>query len=169
MSTDDNRTLERFRAGEMAAFAAFVPGSIPVLFYDLWPGRAPCFAASEIAMKTHVDLRSFLTGAFVPTLVLPRMFCVLVGAWLELRAPAPIGRAATFFIALLPQLWVLWSMLWRRRMHAHIWPSDCTAPCVLIAPVFPLPSCGQPPGGEVPDGLYHSRTRNRPTGVRGLS
>ncbi|MGA3048496.1 MAG: hypothetical protein ABSD67_17820 [Terracidiphilus sp.] len=72
-------------------------------------------------MNTHPYLRSFLAGAFVPTLILPLMLAGFVVLRLMLQVPFPIERGLVFPMALVPTLWALWNMLWLgSHMHTHL-------------------------------------------------
>jgi len=65
-------------------------------------------------MNTHPYLRAFLSGLFVPTLIMPLLLTVFIVVRLGLQWPFPIERGLVFPMALVPGLWGLWSMLWLR-------------------------------------------------------
>jgi hypothetical protein len=63
-------------------------------------------------MNTHPYLRSFLAGAFVPTLGLPVMLTGFIFVRFVLHIQFPIERGLVFPMALVPTTWALWNMLW---------------------------------------------------------
>jgi hypothetical protein len=63
-------------------------------------------------MNTHPYIRAFLSGVFVPTLILPLLLGVFVVFREVLQCPIPIERGLVFPMALVPALWGVWSMLW---------------------------------------------------------
>ena len=64
-------------------------------------------------MNPHPYLRAFLSGIFVPTLVLPLMLTGFIVVRLVLQFPVPIERGIIFPMALVPSLWGVWNMLWQ--------------------------------------------------------
>lgn len=69
-------------------------------------------------MNTHPYLRAYMAGIAVPTvfmLVIFAMFCVLRFGY---KADVPIERVVVFPLALVPNLWGLWNMLYL-AMHPH--------------------------------------------------
>ena len=86
----------------------------------------------EKAMNTHPNLRAYLAGVFVPTLVLPLLLTVFIVVRIVFKAPVPIEQAMIFPMAVVPSLFGLWNMLWLRS-HA------CTRlPIGLHGAVLPL-------------------------------
>jgi len=72
-------------------------------------------------MNTHPNLRAFLAGTLVPTLVLPLMLAGFIVVRLWFQAPFPIERGLVFPLALVPALWGLWNMLWMcSHEHTHL-------------------------------------------------
>jgi len=69
-------------------------------------------AELEDDMNTHPYIRAFLSGVFVPTLILPLLLAFFITTRLVLEWPVPIERGLVFPMALVPALWGLWSMLW---------------------------------------------------------
>lgn len=69
-------------------------------------------------MNTHPYLRSFLAGAFFPTLGLPVMLIGYIVIRFMFHVPFPIERGLVFPLALVPTTWALWNMLWLRT-HAQ--------------------------------------------------
>jgi hypothetical protein len=64
-------------------------------------------------MNTHPNLRAFLAGILVPTLVLPLLLVAFIVLRLVLQVPFPIERGLVFPMALVPALWGVWSVLWQ--------------------------------------------------------
>ncbi len=64
-------------------------------------------------MNTHPNLRAFLAGILVPTLILPLMLVAFIVLRLVLQVPFPIERGLVFPMALVPALWGLWNVLWQ--------------------------------------------------------
>lgn len=86
-------------------------------------------------MNTYPYLRAFLSGAFVPTLVLPLMLIVFIVVRLVLQVPVPIERGLVFPMALVPTLWALWNMLWvgsHSRTHLPIGLHGALLPFLLL-------------------------------------
>lgn len=63
-------------------------------------------------MNAHPYLKAFLSGAFVPTLVLPLILAGFIVLRLGMQIPIPIEQGLVFPMALVPCLWALWNMLW---------------------------------------------------------
>jgi hypothetical protein len=63
-------------------------------------------------MNTHLYLRAYLAGIFIPTLVLPIMLTVFIVVRIVLQVPVPIEQAMIFPMAVVPSLFGLWNMLW---------------------------------------------------------
>jgi hypothetical protein len=63
-------------------------------------------------MNTHPYLRAYLTGVFVPTLILPVLLILFIVVRLWLQIPVPIERGLVFPMSLVPVLWGLWNVLW---------------------------------------------------------
>ena len=64
-------------------------------------------------MNTHPNLRAFLAGILVPTLVLPLLLIAFIVLRLVLEVPFPIERGLVFPMALVPALWGVWNVLWQ--------------------------------------------------------
>ena len=91
-------------------------------------------------MNTHPYLRAYLSGIFVPTLILPVILTVFIVIRLVMHLPVPIERAIVFPMALVPLLWGLWNMLWLAshvRTHLPIEFHGMLLP-VLLVPVGAL-------------------------------
>jgi len=86
-------------------------------------------------MNTHPYLRAFLSGIFVPTLVLPFLLLAFILIRLVLQAPFPIERGLIFPMALVPALWGLWNMLHLatgERLHIPIGLHGAILPLLLM-------------------------------------
>ena len=88
-------------------------------------------------MSKHVYLRAYMAGITVPSAVMVlalTMFCVVR---LGLQYPLPIERALVFPMALVPNLWGLWNMLYvvvRRRRQVPIGLFGALVP-LIITPI----------------------------------
>jgi len=88
-------------------------------------------------MSKHVYLRAYMAGITVPSAVMVlalTMFCVVR---LGFQYPLPIERALVFPMALVPNLWGLWNMLYvvvRRRRQVPIGLFGALVP-LIIAPI----------------------------------
>lgn len=74
-------------------------------------------------MNSHPYVRAYMAGTFVPTLFLLVATTVFVIARYGFNAPIPIERAMVFPMALVPNLWGAWNMLYlvqRRRLPIGI-------------------------------------------------
>ena len=72
-------------------------------------------------MNPHPYLRAYLSGVFVPTLILPLMLTAFIVLRLVLEVPIPIERGIVFPMALVPLVWGLWNMLWLgSHEHTHL-------------------------------------------------
>ncbi len=77
-------------------------------------------------MSKHVYLRAYMAGVTVPSvgmMLVLAFFCVVR---LGLQFPVPIERAIVFPMAILPNLWGLWNMLYvsvrqRRQIPIGLW------------------------------------------------
>jgi hypothetical protein len=91
-------------------------------------------------MNTHPYLRAYLTGIFVPTLILPLLLTVFIVVRIVLKAPVPIEQGMIFPMAVVPSLFGLWNMLWlcsHARTHVPIGVHGAVLP-LLMAPVGAL-------------------------------
>jgi hypothetical protein len=62
-------------------------------------------------MKQHTYLRAYMAGTFVPTIfliVVATAFCVVRYVY---NLPVPVERVIVFPMAVVPNLWGLWNML----------------------------------------------------------
>lgn len=86
-------------------------------------------------MTTHPYLRAFVSGAFVPTLLLPLMLAAFIVVRLGMGLPFPIERGLVFPLALVPCLWALWNMLWlgsHARTHLVLGVHGMLLPLLLL-------------------------------------
>ncbi len=92
-------------------------------------------------MKTHPFLRAYMAGVVVPSvglLVAMTVFCV---ARLIYRIPIPIERVIVFPMALVPNLFGAWNMLYvwlRPRRHLPIGFHGALLPFVLAPIAFTI-------------------------------
>ena len=86
-------------------------------------------------MNPHPYLRAYLSGVFVPTLILPLMLTAFIVLRLVLQVPIPIERGLIFPMALVPAGWGLWNMLWlasHERTHLSVGVHGAIAPFLLL-------------------------------------
>lgn len=73
-------------------------------------------------MNQHPYLRAYMAGITVPTLFLLVIMAVFMTVRLGAGSPVPIERALVFPMAVAPNLWGVWNMLYvrirARREHA---------------------------------------------------
>ena len=89
-------------------------------------------------MNTHPNLRAYLAGVFVPTLVLPLLLTVFIVVRIVIQVPVPIERVLIFPMAVMPSLFGLWNIVWlgsHERTGAPIGLHGAVLP-LLIAPGF---------------------------------
>lgn len=72
-------------------------------------------------MGTHPYLRAYMAGIVVPTVGTLAMLSVFVTFRLILDLPVPIERAIVFPMALVPNLWGVWNMLYVRVRRLGRW------------------------------------------------
>ena len=86
-------------------------------------------------MNPHSYLRAYLSGIFVPTLVLPLFLAAFIALRLVLQLPVPIERGLIFPMALVPICWGLWNMLWlasHERTHLVVGAHGAILPFLLL-------------------------------------
>ncbi len=72
-------------------------------------------------MNTHPYLRAYMAGIFAPSLVLMIALTIFVVVRLVLRVPIPIERVIIFPMALVPNAFGLWNMLYTwTRPHTRL-------------------------------------------------
>ncbi|MBZ5553452.1 MAG: hypothetical protein LAO21_12080 [Acidobacteriia bacterium] len=69
-------------------------------------------------MNTHPYLRAYMAGIVVPTVFLLVIFSFFCVARFVYDIPVPIERIIVFPMALVPNLWGLWNMLYL-SLHSH--------------------------------------------------
>jgi hypothetical protein len=71
-------------------------------------------------MNPHPYVRAYMAGIVVPTVFLLVALSAFIVIRLILQFPAPIERAIVFPMAIVPNLWGLWNMLYvRLRQNRH--------------------------------------------------
>ena len=72
-------------------------------------------------MNSHPYLRAYMAGIVLPTMFLLIAMTVFSIARLGYDVPIPIERAIAFPMAIVPNLWGVWNMLYL-AMRARRWP-----------------------------------------------
>jgi len=72
-------------------------------------------------MNTHAYLRAYMAGIVVPTIGLLLGLTAFIIFRLILQFPVPIERAIAFPMALVPNLWGLWNMVYVRMRQRGPW------------------------------------------------
>lgn len=72
-------------------------------------------------MDAHPYLRAYMAGIVVPTLGLLLMLSAFVTFRLILQLPVPVERAIAFPMAIVPNLWGVWNMLYVRLRQSRHW------------------------------------------------
>jgi hypothetical protein len=100
-------------------------------------------------MKTHPYLRAYLAGIFVPTLGLLLILAIFIMVRLVFQVPIPLERAIVFPMALAPNLFGLWNIvyLWSGRrlpigFHGALLPLIMAPLGVLMAKCLGIFSIG---------------------------
>ena len=94
-------------------------------------------ALMEAGMNRHPYLRAYMAGIVVPTVLLLVMLTVFTIARCVYRVAIPIERVIVFPMALVPNLWGAWNMLFvllRPRRHLPLGFHGAVLP-FLIAPL----------------------------------
>jgi hypothetical protein len=94
-------------------------------------------------MTQHPYLRAYMAGIFAPSLVLLIILAAFIVSRLVLQVPIPIERVIVFPMALVPNLFGLWNILYvwlRPRPHLSIGLHGALLP-FLIAPVGAFVGC----------------------------
>ena len=87
-------------------------------------------------MNTHPYVRAYMAGIVVPTLGLLVALSAFVTLRLILHFPVPIERAIAFPMAIVPNLWGVWNMLYVRLRQSRHWRIGLHG---LLLPVLLLP------------------------------
>ncbi len=99
-------------------------------------------------MNSHPYLRAYMAGIVLPTLFLLVAMTAFVIARFVLNVPIPIERAIVFPMAVVPNVWGLWNMLYlalrsKRRlpigMHGAILPLILLPAGMLLALALQIP------------------------------
>ena len=94
-------------------------------------------------MNTHPYARAYMAGVAVPTMVLLVVLAVFILLRLILRIPAPIERIIVFPMAVVPNVFGLWNMLYlklRKSRQVSIGGFGALLPFVL-APLGAAVAC----------------------------
>jgi hypothetical protein len=73
-------------------------------------------------MKTHPYLRAYMAGIAVPTPFLIVWVTAFTIARTTLRLPLPLEHVIIFPMAVVPNLWGLWNVLWLAIGAGDRWP-----------------------------------------------
>jgi hypothetical protein len=84
-------------------------------------------------MNTHPYLRAYMAGIVVPTVGLLLVLSAFITFRLILQFPAPIERAIAFPMAIVPNLWGVWNMLYVRVRQSRPWKMEIHG---LLLPVI---------------------------------
>lgn len=71
-------------------------------------------------MKQHPYLRAYLAGICIPTLFLLVIMCAFIAFRVVGHLSVPVERVIAFPMAVVPNLWGLWNMLFL-RLHSGRW------------------------------------------------
>src|SRR5436309_9139327 len=85
-------------------------------------------------MNQHPYLRAYMAGIVVPTLVLLVAATVFTFARYVYNVPVPIERVIVFPMAVVPNLWGLWNILflvWHERLHLSLGVHGALLPFLL--------------------------------------
>jgi hypothetical protein len=94
-------------------------------------------------MNTHPYLRAYMAGIFLPSLLLLVLLAVFVVSRLVLQVPIPIERVIVFPMALVPNVFGLWNILYvwlRPRRHLPIGLHGALLP-LIMAPLAGAGAC----------------------------
>ena len=87
-------------------------------------------------MNTHPYLRAYMAGTFVPSLALLVALTVFSVTRLVLQVPIPLERVIIFPMALVPNAFGLWNMLYvwsRPHRHLPIGLHGALLPLILVS------------------------------------
>jgi len=88
-------------------------------------------------MNRHIYLRAFMAGVAVPSVLLLAGFSLVVIARFVYNLPAPLERVLIFPLAIIPNAFGLWNMLYvaqRSRWHVPLGLHGAVLP-FLLAPI----------------------------------
>lgn len=88
-------------------------------------------------MNRHPYLRAYMAGIAVPTVVLLAVMTAYIVFRLVYHFPVPVERVIVFPMAVVPNAWGLWNVLffaWRRRVPLSLGLHGALLP-ILLAPL----------------------------------
>ena len=94
-------------------------------------------------MNTHPYLRAYMAGIFAPSLLLLVALTAFIVARFVFHVPIPIERVLVFPMAIVPNLFGLWNILYlwlRSRRHLPIGLHGALLP-LIMAPLGGLGAC----------------------------
>ena len=86
-------------------------------------------------MNTHPYLRAYMAGTPVPTVLLLGAFVTYCVARFGVQVHVPVERFLVFPLALVPNLWGLWNILYvalRERRHLPLGIHGAVLPLILM-------------------------------------
>ena len=83
-------------------------------------------------MNRHPFLRAYMAGILLPTLMLLVILTALIVAHAFYRLPPAIERAIVFPMAVVPNLWGLWNVLYQARPRLPIGLHGALLPILLV-------------------------------------
>lgn len=87
-------------------------------------------------MNPHPYLRAYLAGIALPSLLLLVALAAFLVARLVIGIPEPIETALIIPMAVVPNLWGLWNMIWVKVHQRHAWPIGLHGG---VVPLFAIP------------------------------
>jgi hypothetical protein len=88
-------------------------------------------------LKGHPYIRAYLAGIAPPTLFLPIVLTAVTVARFAFSVQLPLERVVIFGMAVVPNLWGLWNILYVRLSQRHIVPLGLLGAALplLLAPM----------------------------------
>ena len=83
-------------------------------------------------MNRHPYLRAYMAGILLPTLMLLVILTAMILAHAFHRLPDGVERAIVFPMALVPNLWGLWNVLYQAKPRLPIGLHGALLPIVLV-------------------------------------
>ncbi|MBL8173333.1 MAG: hypothetical protein JNK48_01600 [Bryobacterales bacterium] len=83
-------------------------------------------------MNRHPYLRAYMAGTLVPTLMLLVILTGLILAHAAYRMPDALERALVFPMAVVPNLWGAWNLLYQLRPRLPIGVHGALLPMLLV-------------------------------------
>jgi hypothetical protein len=87
-------------------------------------------------MNRHPYLRAYMAGIVVPTVGLLVMLSAFIAFCMILQVPVPVERAIAFPMAIVPNLWGVWNMLYVRLRQTRPWKIGIHG---ILLPVLVIP------------------------------